>query len=104
MAPSLALLERRGFTREQAKNIRAEIVRYEQKYRFSRPIPWNTLERIGKHMGGEEVQEIPPGTGARSPRILYVNKGDPYETTVLWIGGNFRIGCWGDIVERGNYR
>lgn len=71
---------------------------------LTQDIGQTAFDTLDPHWGGEEVQEIPPGTGARSPRILYVNKGDPYETTVLWIGGNFRIGCWGDIVERGNYR
>ena len=32
--------------------------------------------------------------------IEYVNKGDTYATTLLKVNGNYRIGCWGDEVER----
>lgn len=46
---------------------------------------------------------IAPGHNEKSPEIHFVNKGDTYETTILFVNGNFRIGCWGDIVERGNY-
>lgn len=30
----------------------------------------------------------------------YVNTGDPYNTTLFWWRGKFRIGSWGDLVER----
>lgn len=39
--------------------------------------------------------------------VLYLNAGDTYETTLLFIDddctGYFTIGNWGDIVERGRY-
>lgn len=49
------------------------------------------------------VGHIAEGSNRRSPSIEYLNTGDPYELTVLYINGRFRVGCWGDIVERGNY-
>lgn len=49
------------------------------------------------------VAYINPGSNQRSPGIEYLNAGDPYATTIMFINGRFRIGCWGDIVERGNY-
>ena len=49
------------------------------------------------------VEYIEAGRGAKSPTIEYVNAGDPYITTLMWTRGRYCIGCWGDIVERGNY-
>lgn len=49
------------------------------------------------------VEFVNSGTNQRSPEFYYLNTGDPYETTLLYINGRFRVGCWGDIVERGNY-
>ncbi len=46
---------------------------------------------------------IKRGKGTKSPSIHYLNAGDPYITTLLYVRGNYRVGCWGDIVERGNY-
>ena len=49
------------------------------------------------------VEYIARGTNANSPSITYLNSGDPYTLTLLRVRGRFRVGCWGDIVERGNY-
>lgn len=61
------------------------------------------LERIDRVLGTCGVECIPPGHNQRSPAIYYCNTGDTYGTTVMKVGGVFRVGCWGDIVERGNY-
>jgi hypothetical protein len=61
------------------------------------------MQRIDKVLGTCGVEYIPKGHNAKSPAILYCNTGDTYDTTILKINGRFRIGCWGDIVERGNY-
>ena len=37
-------------------------------------------------------------TGAH---VDYCNAGDPYATTVLFIGDRLAVGCWGDLVEAG---
>lgn len=65
---------------------------------------WTRLEdaaAVLPHASG--VETIPPGRGTRSPGIWYVNMGDPYRTTLLYVRGRFRVGAWGDLVERGSY-
>lgn len=32
--------------------------------------------------------------------IYYVNMGDTYDTTLMRVNGVYRVGNWGDIVER----
>ncbi len=49
------------------------------------------------------VEYTPAGRGSKSPSISYINAGDTYETTLMFVRGRYRVGCWGDIVERGNY-
>lgn len=49
------------------------------------------------------VEYIPEGHNSKSPAIEYLNSGDTYATTLLYVRGNYRVGCWGDIVERGHY-
>lgn len=49
------------------------------------------------------VEYISPGHNEKSPAIEFLNTGDPYTATLLFIRGVYRVGCWGDIVERGNY-
>ncbi len=61
------------------------------------------LERIDKILGTCGVERIPHGHNQQSPTIHYCNGGDTYTVTILKISGRFRIGCWGDIVERGHY-
>ena len=66
------------------------------------------LERIDTVLGNFGVEYIPAGRNSKSPAIYYSNSGDTYRTTVLlvsdgWLTYNFRVGCWGDIVERGSY-
>lgn len=46
---------------------------------------------------------IPAGHNSKSPAIEYLNTGDTYAATLLWVKGRYCVGCWGDIVERGNY-
>ena len=50
------------------------------------------------------VEGVPAGHNAKSPAFDYCNTGDSYDTTLLHIAGRgFRVGCWGDLVERGSY-
>jgi hypothetical protein len=50
------------------------------------------------------VEYIPAGRGVNSPAIEYCNTGDTYANTLMYVSGKgYRVGCWGDIVERGNY-
>ena len=61
------------------------------------------LELIDDVLGSHGVEHIPHGSNSKSPTIWYCNMGDTYATTVLQVNGSFRVGCWGDIVERGRY-
>jgi hypothetical protein len=61
------------------------------------------MTAISEIIGGFGVEHIPAGRNSKSPSITYVNMGDTYRTTLLWVNGKFRIGDWGSIVERGNY-
>lgn len=55
-------------------------------------------------IGGCGVEGIDAGKGVRSPRVEYVNMGDAYTRTLLYVyGKGYRVGCWGGIVERGDY-
>lgn len=54
-------------------------------------------------LGTFGVEYTPAGSNRRSPAITYLNAGDTYESTILYIRGRFRVGTWGDVVERGNY-
>ena len=69
------------------------------------PMPLNTtkLSIASEITGACGVEYIPAGRGAKSPSIEYANAGDTYAKTLMWTGGRYRVGCWGDIVERGNY-
>ena len=70
---------------------------HDGKHRYSR------MAAIDKVLHTYGVEYTPAGHNSKSPAIYYCNAGDPYSTTMLKINGRFRVGCWGDIVERGNY-
>jgi hypothetical protein len=44
---------------------------------------------------GVEAFEMRDGTWCD-----YLNVGDPYRSTLIRIGGRYRVACWGDIAER----
>jgi hypothetical protein len=33
------------------------------------------------------------------PRIVYINQGDTYATTLVYTARGWRVGSWGDMVE-----
>lgn len=99
--PTVKNMMSRGFSKEQATKIRELMERYEQKSLGK--FPRNTLEKISDILGGCGIETIGAGHNSMSPKITYVNMGDSYDVTVMWINGNFQIGDWGSIVERGNY-
>lgn len=82
-------------TREQARFVRQAMEAETSDHEIMR--------RIDDIIHTHGVEYIPKGHNQKSPAIDYCNTGDPYITTVLLVNGRFRIGCWGDIVERGNY-
>jgi hypothetical protein len=61
------------------------------------------IAMLDKAVGACGVEYISHGLNSRSPAIEYLNTGDPYTSTLLFVNGKYRVGCWGDIVERGNY-
>lgn len=113
MIPSIkTLMNLRDFTnqpitRDQAKSIREimeRAVARAQKYLlYPQSSHRGALVKIDEILNGCGVERIEPGNNNRSPAIDYVNMGDTYDTTVMIVRGRFRVGCWGDIVERGDY-
>jgi hypothetical protein len=61
------------------------------------------MQRIDAILRTFGVEYVAAGRNAKSPAFYYCNAGETYATTVLKVAGKFRVGCWGDIVERGNY-
>ena len=101
--PTVATMVKRGFAEAEAIKIRELMEKYEKKHPAGDRAPVHTLEAISGVMDGCGYEYIKHGHNAKSPAIHYVNMGDTYSTTVLFVRGNFQIGCWGNIVERGNY-
>ena len=60
-------------------------------------------EKTYTDLGTFGVEYTPKGKGRNSPAITYLNCGDTYELTILFINGQFRVRCWGDYVENGKY-
>lgn len=62
------------------------------------------LYAIDAELETHGVEYVEPGNNTRSPGFAYCNAGDTYATTIIHIdSGRYIVGCWGDIVERGNY-
>jgi hypothetical protein len=97
--PSVETLRQIARTLDCAKDIRRILEQY-QGYSVL-----DALERCSGYMTcGNEVETIPHGHNAKSPTIHYVNTGDTYRTTLMYVcGRGYVVGAWGDIVERGNY-
>lgn len=103
--PSVETLTRiPGVTPELAQKLRQRMTGHSNAY-----IAWlrarDVLTDAGIGYGGES---IPGGRGRNSPFVAYVNRGDPYDTTLLYTrrngeNGVLSVGSWGDIAERGNY-
>lgn len=61
------------------------------------------LDALSDVLGGFGAEGVPEGR--RSPAFDYVNMGDTYRTTILYIVDRavWRVGTWGAVVEEGNY-
>lgn len=70
---------------------------HDGKHRYSR------MAAIDKILNTHGVESVQAGHNRKSPAFVYCNAGDTYAVTILKVRGHFRIGTWGDIVERGNY-
>ena len=100
--PSIkALMQIKDVTRADAKQIRAVMA---CPTLGVGPTRMQQIDSILRTCGVERIER---GHGRKSPAIVYCNAGDTYAVTVLRVrtpdGRRFRVGCWGDIVERGNY-
>jgi len=101
--PTVKFMVSRGFSQDEATKIRELMAKFRRRHPLGNVRPTVTLEKINAIMDGTGVEFITQGTNQKSPHITYVNMGDAYDTTVLFYNGNFHIGCWGFIVEQGNY-
>jgi hypothetical protein len=101
-----------GCTIENARAIRRAMEAHE---RDGAPFATDTLEAISAILAECGAESIPPGDGPRSPSIEYVNRGDTYDPTILYLDGvshggrstgrgRWAVGSWGDVVERGRYQ
>lgn len=87
-----ALMTIKDVTEEDAKAIR-RIWHTEA----SRPLARSKIDKILSTHGVEYL-----GRNKRTnDEVYYCNAGDTYSTTVLFIGSHLRVGCWGDLIERG---
>ena len=78
-----------------------------QKFKdFYGRIWWTTTLRQRKRSLISQL--IPDGSGEEylglhrvgGRHIYYVNRGDSYASTILFIGSSLYVGRWGDLVER----
>ena len=98
-------------TDEQVEQVKYEMVRADDADYWSRgKAVRQAMRTIDLVLETHGVEGIPQGHNSKSPAITYCNTGDPYMPTVMYLesqrhvsGGSFHVGCWGDIVERGNY-
>jgi len=62
------------------------------------------MAALNEVIGGYGVEGIEKpdshGCGRYEDFIDYINTGDTYSATILYDGGRYWIGCWGDVVER----
>ena len=87
-----SLMEIKDVTEDDAKKIRH--LWHTDRYRGrARPA-------VDKILGTYGVEHL--GYSKRAMHeVYYCNAGDSYATTVLFVGPHLRVGCWGDLVERG---
>lgn len=58
------------------------------------------MTAINEIIEGHGIEQIRPKDEDRHPSYIYINRGDPYNTTILLRSdGRLIVGCWGDIVE-----
>lgn len=102
MALSIKNLVNHGYTPEQATFIREALLKFEAKHsKWVRPE--KTFKKISEFLNKFGVQRIPAGTNQKSPEIMYIDTGDMYDTTLMWVNNHVSIGYVAYIIERGNY-
>jgi hypothetical protein len=111
--PSINTLLRIGISKEQCKEIRSILTGKVNPDEYCEEWINECYHRPGLHelkmyainmvMHGFGVEYIPAGNNRKSPAIEYVNLGDTYTCTLMYINGQYVVGSWGSIVEMGNY-
>ena len=100
MSPTSASIARAfpKLTRQDANKVRLILdrVNYPQEVQAA-------LEGVSDIIGGFGAEYIQKGHNLKSPAMTYVNMGDTYRVTIIYVNGHFRIGCWGNTVEAGHY-
>lgn len=97
------------YLKRAAKHARRLVNRYKSHYDYKyfhesfliRDVLLAVEKSYGLNMFG--VEYINKGKNRKSPSITYLNTGDSYGLTILYVKGRFRVGDWGSIVEIGNY-
>lgn len=92
-----------GLTRADAREIREFmecVERFEGADRHW--AVYNQLSAIERVIGGHGIEGIPNPARTYEDEVSYVNMGDPYTPTVMWdcADERFRVGCWGDLIEK----
>lgn len=112
--PSLKTLEaafptkgevlRRLLTSEKAVREHPAAVRREREC-FNAPKLYDLrLHALNAELETYGVEYVQGNGTQRSPSFEYLNAGDTYNTTIIrFTDGRYRVGSWGDIVERGSY-
>ena len=79
-----------GMTDTLAREIRAVWHRVESRQQ--------ARELIDELIGGYGIEYLGRDKRTRAD-MYYVNMGDPYVVTILFVNFRMFVGCWGDIVE-----
>ena len=100
--PTIKKIMSIGLDKPTAVAVRAYLAWIIQRPYNNKPTQedWNAVNRMLDGFGDEYIAS---GRNAKSPSIHYINLGDTYRTTLMFVRGRWVVGCWGDIVERGNY-
>lgn len=105
MAVSVKTLVNRCYDidRSVAKKIRDIMIECERTSCRTDADITSALYAISPLIGGFGCEYVARGRNSRSPEIHYVNTGDMYSATILFVNGRFRCCCLGDVIEKGDY-
>lgn len=122
-----ALMELKDVTEEDAKLIRRiwncktknellAILEEEESHALKNTVTWvnscyhfpkmretkrKAVDEVLRTCGVEYLGRYRGRSGLAGHAVYYCNAGDTYAPTIIFIGGALRVGCWGDLVERG---
>lgn len=93
---ALAILE---MDRAQLEALPAGAARIAQCYNpvSTRDLRMTCLDALGHSYG---VEAITLNTSRVGQVMYYLNTGDTYSPTLIYLNGRYTVACWGDMVER----